>query len=113
MNKIDGIYARELTKIQKQDLLIIDDFAIEYLDKHESLNLFEIIENRHGLQSTLMTAKLPIDHRHDIIFLFSVYGFGRHRKSKSRITVAMIDNRGLQPGGFFYDYPPHIGLQLI
>ena len=67
MNKVDGTYAKELAKIQKQDLLIIDDFGLEHLDKQDSLNLFEIIEDRHGLQSTLVTAQLPIDYWHDII----------------------------------------------
>ena len=44
----DGSYVRELEKISKQALLIIDDFALEPLDALARLALLEILEDRHA-----------------------------------------------------------------
>ena len=35
--------------------------------KHLSHDLLEILEDRHGLRSTLVTSQLPVDHWHEII----------------------------------------------
>lgn len=48
MAKGDGSYIREISKIEKQHLLIIDDFGIQPLDRHNRSVLIEIIEDRHA-----------------------------------------------------------------
>lgn len=63
----DGTYLKELKRIQKQDLLILDDFGLEHLDKTGRLMLLELMEDRHGLKSTIITSQLPVKNWHEII----------------------------------------------
>ena len=65
--KADGSYLKEITKIEKQDLLIIDDFGIQPLDQQSRTILMEIIEDRHGKKSTLLTSQVPINLWHEVI----------------------------------------------
>ena len=53
--KTEGSYLRELAKIEKQQLLIIDDFGIQGLDAQSRSALMEIMEDRHGKSSTIIT----------------------------------------------------------
>ncbi len=65
--KADGSYLKLLNRIQKQDLILIDDFGLEHLDKESRLSLLEIMEDRHGVHSTIITSQLPIKNWHEII----------------------------------------------
>lgn len=67
MAKADGSYLKELAKIEKQDLLIIDDFGIQPLDSQSRASLMEIIEDRHAKASTLFTSQLPVNKWHEAI----------------------------------------------
>ena len=67
MAKADGTYARELTKMEKQDLLIIDDFGMQPLDQQSRAFLMEIIEDRHGKRSTMFTSQVPVNNWYEII----------------------------------------------
>ena len=53
--KTEGSYLRELAKIEKQQLLMIDDFGIQGLDAQSRSALMEIMEDRHGKSSTIIT----------------------------------------------------------
>ena len=66
-SKADGTYLKEITRIEKQDLLIIDDFGIQPLDQQSRTILMEIIEDRHGKKSTLLTSQVPINLWHEVI----------------------------------------------
>jgi DNA replication protein DnaC len=65
--KADGSYIKEISKIEKMDLLILDDFGLKPLDGHQRLMLLEIIEDRHGRKSTIITSQLPVNQWHDVI----------------------------------------------
>ena len=67
VSKADGSYIKEISKIEKMDLLILDDFGLKPLDGHQRLMLLEIIEDRHGKKSTIITSQLPVNHWHDVI----------------------------------------------
>ena len=67
LKKADGSYIREINRIQRQDLLILDDFGLDHLDKQSRLSLMEIIEDRHGVRSALITSQQPIKNWHEII----------------------------------------------
>lgn len=67
MAKADGSYIREIARIEKMDLLILDDFGMQPLDNQNRSALIEIIEDRHGKNSTIITAQLPILQWHDVI----------------------------------------------
>ena len=56
MAKADGSAIKEMARIEKQDLLIIDDFGIQPFDHQSRLSLLEIIEDRHGKRSTIFTS---------------------------------------------------------
>lgn len=67
MSKADGTYLKEITKMEKQDLLIIDDFGIQPLDQAARTILMEIIEDRHGKRSTLFTSQVPVNNWFEVI----------------------------------------------
>jgi len=67
MARADGSYIRETAKIEKMDLLILDDFGMQPLDSHNRSALIEIIEDRHSKRSTIIAAQLPVGQWHDVI----------------------------------------------
>jgi len=60
MLKADGSYIKEITRIEKQELLILDDFGMQQLDAMGRMSLMEIIEDRHGRASTIVVSQLPV-----------------------------------------------------
>ena len=67
MAKADGTYIKEITRIEKQDLLILDDFGIQPFDNQSRSALMEIIEDRHGKRSTIITSQVPVKLWHEVI----------------------------------------------
>ena len=67
ISKADGSYVRELAKIEKQDLLILDDFGLKALDHINRHYLMEIIEDRHGKRSIIIASQLPVEAWHQVI----------------------------------------------
>jgi DNA replication protein DnaC len=64
--KAEGTYIKELLRIEKQDLIILDDFGIHPVDANIRLELLEIIEDRHGKKSTLISSQLPVAKWYDL-----------------------------------------------
>ncbi|MDQ3665207.1 MAG: IS21-like element helper ATPase IstB [Acidobacteriota bacterium] len=60
----DGSYHKRLLALAKADLLILDDFGLKPLTQAERLDLLELVDDRHGRRSTLVTSQLPIAHWH-------------------------------------------------
>lgn len=67
MAKADGSSIKEMIKLEKQDVLILDDFGIQPLDIQGRMLLMEIIEDRHGKKSTIITSQLPITAWYEVI----------------------------------------------
>jgi DNA replication protein DnaC len=67
MAKGDGSYFKEIARIEKQDLLILDDFGLAPLDNTQRDMLMEIVEDRHGRKSTLISSQLPVSCWYEII----------------------------------------------
>lgn len=67
MAKADSSAIRDLAKIERQDLLILDDFGIQPFDQASRTSLLEIIEDRHGKRSTIITSQLPIKKWYEVI----------------------------------------------
>ena len=63
----DGRYARILKSLGRTELLILDDFGLEPLDANARHDLLEILEERYGRRSTIVTSQLPIPSWHDVI----------------------------------------------
>ena len=67
MAKADGSHLRELTRIEKQDLLILDDFGIQAFDAGSRALLMDIVEDRHGKHSTIIASQVPVKNWYDVI----------------------------------------------
>jgi len=65
--KADGSYLKEIDRIEKQDLIILDDFGLQELDNNKRQAFMEIIEDRHGKRSTIIASQLPVIQWHQII----------------------------------------------
>ena len=63
----DGTYPRLMNQLAKVDLIILDDWGIQKIAATQRNDLMEVIEDRHGLRSTLIASQLPIEHWHDYI----------------------------------------------
>jgi len=67
MAMADGSYLKELLRMEKQELLIIDDFGMQPLEAQSRSILMEIIEDRHGKRSTLFTSQAPVSNWYEVI----------------------------------------------
>ncbi|QJD94635.1 ATP-binding protein (plasmid) [Mucilaginibacter robiniae] len=67
MAKADGSYIKEIAKIERQQLLILDDFGLQPFDAQNRAALMEIIEDRHGKASLIITSQLPVSKWHEVI----------------------------------------------
>ena len=67
MAKNKGTIESEMKKIEKCSLLILDDLFLIGLDARERSILMEIIEDRHGLKSIIITSQLPVESWYDAI----------------------------------------------
>ena len=63
----DGSYPRLMKQLAGTELLILDDLAIAPLTASQRNDFMELIEDRHGLRSTLVASQLPIEHWHDYL----------------------------------------------
>ena len=63
----DGRFTRLFRTLVKADLLILDDWGPDRLTAPQRRDLMEIVEDRYGRGSTLITSQLPVDKWHDVI----------------------------------------------
>jgi DNA replication protein DnaC len=67
MSKADESYMKQIKRIEKQDLIIIDDFGMQPLDDMTRMMLLEIIEDRHQEKATIIASQLPVEKWYDVI----------------------------------------------
>ena len=65
--KAKGTILQELKKLERTDLLILDDFGLQPLDAGARLHLLDIIEDRHAKKSTIITSQIPVKDWYDMI----------------------------------------------
>lgn len=65
--KVDGTYLKELKKLQKVDLLILDDFGLQSFDNHAREALMDIIDDRYDKMATIVSSQIPVSVWYDII----------------------------------------------
>jgi DNA replication protein DnaC len=63
----DGRFARLFRMLVKVDLLILDDWGPDRLTASQRRDLMEIVEDRPGRGSLLITSQLPVPTWHDVI----------------------------------------------
>jgi len=67
MSKADNSYLKEISKIEKQHLLILDDFGLHPIDAATRIVLLEIIEDRHGKASTIIASQVPVVNWYELL----------------------------------------------
>jgi DNA replication protein DnaC len=65
--KAKGTILAELKRIERVDLLILDDFGLQPFDPQSRIALLDIIEDRHQKRSTVVTSQIPVKEWYDII----------------------------------------------
>jgi DNA replication protein DnaC len=65
--RAEGSYPKKMAAYAKTGLIALDDWGLDRLTREQSLDLLELLEDRHGIKSTLVAAQVPIDHWHEII----------------------------------------------
>jgi len=63
----DGRFPRLFRQLVRTDLLILDDWGPDRLTAPQRRDLMEIVEDRHGAGSILVTSQLPVEAWHDVI----------------------------------------------
>jgi hypothetical protein len=62
--KGDGSYSELLNRLVKTDVLLLDDWGLAKLSAEQRRDLLEILEDRHGSRSTIVTSQPPLDQWH-------------------------------------------------
>jgi len=65
--KVKGTILNEFKRIERTDLLILDDFAMQTFDSQSRGILMDIIEDRHQKRATIITSQVPVKAWHDAI----------------------------------------------
>jgi DNA replication protein DnaC len=65
--RADGRHRRLMRSLTSPHLLILDDWGLEPLDAGARHDLLEILEDRYGRRSTLVTSQVPLEHWHQLI----------------------------------------------
>lgn len=63
----DGSYGKHLTRLAKYAVLVIDDWGLAKLGEKERRDILEVLEDRHGITSTIISSQIPTEKWHDII----------------------------------------------
>lgn len=63
----DGRYARLQCTLGHVQLLILDDWGLGPLNEQARHDLLEILEDRYGRRSTIITSQLPVSAWHEVI----------------------------------------------
>ena len=65
--KGDGRYPKLMRTLTKTNLLVLDDFGASPLNDEHRRDLLEILDDRYGVLSTLITSQFPVNHWHELI----------------------------------------------
>jgi len=96
----DGRYARLQRTLGSVQLLILDDWGLEPLDAQARHDLLEILEDRYGRRSTIITSQLPVSAWHGVIGdpTYADAILDRLVHNAHRIDLAGESMRRTQPG---------------
>ena len=67
LSKVDGTYLKETKKLNRVNLLILDDFGLQALDNYTRDILLDIIDERFNSTSTIIASQIPVSAWYDII----------------------------------------------
>ena len=67
LSKLEGNYLKLRNKIEKADLLILDDFGLTAFDDHARNALMDIVEMKYDKSSIIIAAQIPVKNWHETI----------------------------------------------
>jgi len=67
LSKLDGSYLKLLNHLERQSLIILDDFGIHPLNQDMRITLLQLLEDRYGKKSFMITSQLPVSKWHEYI----------------------------------------------
>lgn len=65
--KAKGTVLSDLKRIERMDVLILDDFGLQAFDAQSRIALLDVIEDRHQKHSTIITSQIPVKEWYDVI----------------------------------------------
>ncbi|RMP44175.1 IS21-like element ISPsy14 family helper ATPase IstB, partial [Pseudomonas savastanoi] len=63
----DGRFAKLMASYAKTDLLILDDWGLAPFTAAQRRDMLELLDDRYGNRSTLVTSQMPVDKWHALI----------------------------------------------
>lgn len=67
ISHLDGSYAKLMAQLHKEDLLILDDYGLTPINAKQRHDLFNLIEDRYQLKSTIITSQFPVSKWHEYL----------------------------------------------
>ena len=67
IGRADGSYKKQLEKLSRTELLIIDDWGMSPLTDIGKRDILEIMEDRHNVRSTIISTQYPVSEWHQLI----------------------------------------------
>jgi DNA replication protein DnaC len=114
----DGRFPRLFRLLVKADLLVLDDWGPDRLSASQRRDLMEIVEDRHGRGSILITSQLPVTTWHEVIgeptladaildrIVHNAYRLELDGPSMRKIKASEANETAQQPGATTVDSKP-------
>lgn len=67
LSKLDGSYIKLLNHLERQSLIVLDDFGLSPMTQEIRLTLLQLLEDRYGKKSIIITSQLPVAKWHDYL----------------------------------------------
>jgi len=63
----DGRFTKLMAGFAKTDLIILDDWGLAKFTAEQRRDMLELLDDRHGSRSTVVTSQVPVEHWHEVI----------------------------------------------
>jgi DNA replication protein DnaC len=67
LSKLDGSYIKLLNHLERQTLILLDDFGLQPMTQEIRLTLLQLLEDRYGKKSIIVTSQLPVGKWYEYI----------------------------------------------
>ncbi|CAO0821683.1 hypothetical protein DFAR_2550017 [Desulfarculales bacterium] len=108
----DGSYQKMIVAGSMTNLFILDDWGLEKLLQEQSLDMFEVLEDRYGRGFTIVIAQVPaviaqvhVDQWHETISDFTLADTILHQRRRALATRPTSPNRWLSSNGRGAPFP--------
>ena len=65
--RAEGSFLKFLERLQKKDLLVLDDWGMQTLTEQQSKDFMEIVEDRYDCRSIILASQVPVKNWHELI----------------------------------------------